>query len=131
MGGTLDDGSISGRANAMTNRSPAPCMTGGIRRDTSGSTAAYTTRSNKTAQALVAMKTKSTCERSDRAGTGRATLVASGAVVMAGPGGATTGATGATTGAANATAGAYASGMRLTLTGLVATHTCHCVLRRQ
>src|SRR6188474_1452396 len=124
MGGTLDDGSISGRANAMTNRSPAPCMTGGIRRDTSGSTAAYTTRSNKTAEALVAMKTKSTCERSDRAGTGRATLVASGAVVMAGPGGATTGATGAT-------AGAYASGMRLTLTGLVATHACHCVLRRQ
>src|SRR5262249_27999993 len=134
MGGTLDDGSIRGRANAVTNCSPARCMTGGMRRGTSESTAAYNHRMNNAPEANFAMRTKSTWGRPHKEGEGPGHLSRRGAKVMAGPArattgaaGATTGAAGVTTGAANAPTGAYAR--RVRLTGPIATHACHCVLR--
>src|SRR5262245_43391587 len=88
MGGTLDDESTSGRANATTNASPARFMTGGMGRGSSDlATAAVIhiiNSINSTADPTFAMTRKTSSHPSDSANVDGTEVSVRGATVSAG-----------------------------------------------
>src|SRR5678815_4735755 len=119
IGGPFDPGSTSGRANALTNASPARCNGGGMGFGASTTATAVQTTMNRNEAAIHAARTPSDGQRAHASVKGSAVLF-KGADVIAGSFGTVADATGATSGA-NAAGGL--------LSGVLATQACHPAFR--